>query len=431
MGAFEIARALGESHRLVQLYPPGHPARDEAIKELVASVWEAVEVRPVALNQRDGRLYEDATLISQSTTGTVELIAAMESHGIEKLTFRTGFRDLDANGISEVLGLRPSPDFDVLRELEARKVRAVLVSEFKDFSLHVMGERQRQRAADRKLYRDCLVALRDLTAALNGAEPVDGSMVQQVLSPLLARMKEDSAALPSLLTLPSHGDALVHHGVDVMLGALIMGHALGLDDRVLLELGRAGLLHDVGFTRAPDEHAEMRHPAAGALMLGALPDEGLTAMLAAYEHHIGADGSGEPNDAPDYRPHAFSRVVRVADRYDELVRPVEGRPMRPDQAVLQLLREAAAGSLDPAVTRLFVQTMGVLPVGSVVRFSDHTVGVVSAPGDCQLQPRVVIVLDTDGLELRPPQECDVGEDERMIVQVLDAAQVDIRPAEYV
>jgi hypothetical protein len=41
------------------------------------------------------------------------------------------------------------------------------------------------------------------------------------------------------------------------------------------------------------------------------------------------------------------------------------------------------------------------------------------------------VLDTDGLELRPPQELHLRQDEREIVEVIDAALMDIRPAEFV
>jgi HD-GYP domain-containing protein (c-di-GMP phosphodiesterase class II) len=83
-------------------------------------------------------------------------------------------------------------------------------------------------------------------------------------------------------------------------------------------------------------------------------------------------------------------MVAVADRYENLTKARETEPLTPDRAVAQLLREAGA-ALDPMFTRLFVQALGVFPVGCWVRLSDQTVGVVCDKGDDPLKPKVRVV----------------------------------------
>lgn len=428
MGALEIAAALATSRRAVRLYPREHPTHREAITELVTAVHGSVDIKPLSMNQRKGRLYEGSTIVAETTPATRALVEAMEVRRVESLTFHLGFAEVDAEGVSEVLSLRPSPDLEIHTELEARGVNAVSVSELEDESLLEAGERDRRRESDRAIYRRSLAALREISTALAGPDAVEPSLGPRAVGEVVARASEDARAVLALMTLSGHGDRLPYHEAAVMLGAVAIGRAAGLDDHALLALGQAALLHDTGLALGADDAS---HPVTGAQALGALPDESLTAMLAAYEHHMGTDGSGFPPSEEGHRLHPYTRAMRVADRYDELTRPADGRAMRPDEAVVQILREASGGPLDPVLARLFAQQIGVFPIGGVLRLADHSVGVVTAPGEDPLRPRVLLVLAADGSELRPPVEIDLREDERAIVEVLDAALVGLEPAEYV
>ena len=439
MGAVEIAAALAASRKAVRLYPPQHPAHREALTGLVDAVTEAVDVRPLVLNLREGRLYEGSDVLSEASPATHALAEAMEVRRVESLTFHMGFGETDGTGLSEVLSLRPSPDLSVLEELEGRDVRAVTVSELEDNTAREAEERDRRREADRALYRHALTALKDIAAALGDDEPVESVGAARTIALIIDRIAEEPEAMIALAMMTGHGEHWRFHAVGVMLFSLVLGRGIGLSDQELLSLGLAALLHDTGsFPRAAEDDAAGPAPApdpsdhsiVGAHSLGSLLDEDCFTMIVAYEHHMGVDGSGFPGRGAGYVTHPYSRITAVADRYYALVRPDEGQPARPDQAAAQLLRDAAGGPLDPGYARLFVEAVGAIPVGCVVRLSDHSVGIVRAPGEDPLQPQVRLVLASDGAELRPTADVDLVQDERALVEVLAAELLDLQPSDY-
>jgi len=112
----------------------------------------------------------------------------------------------------------------------------------------------------------------------------------------------------------------------------------------------------------------------------------------------------------------------VADRYENLV-GAEG--MTPDRAIVQVLRESAT-ILDPVFSRVFANALGVFPVGCLVRLSDHSVGVVSQPGEDPLAPIVRLAFDQRGNELAERPDLDLSLSDVRIVEVLEAEALNVR-----
>ncbi|MCE5203920.1 MAG: hypothetical protein LLG24_06905 [Actinomycetia bacterium] len=142
-----------------------------------------------------------------------------------------------------------------------------------------------------------------------------------------------------------------------------------------------------------EERARYLHPRVGADILSRLPDD-------------------------DYITHPYSRILAVADRYERLTAASpHGYGLTPDQAVIQLLRDVPS-LLDETFTRLLVRALGVFPIGCLVRMSDHSVGVVCAPGVRPMMPRVRIVYDASGLEVSPAREIDTQDADVTIVEII-------------
>lgn len=433
MGAVEIAASLAASRRAVRLYPPEHPTHREAVAALCQTVNESIDIRPLVLNLREGRLYEGSEVLTDTSPATRALAEAMEARRVESLTFHTGFTNVDAEGISSVLGLRPSPDLHVGEELEAAGVRAVTVSELEDHSSKQAEERDRQREADRAVFRRLVAALDNIRTALASGTPTDTTEAARSIVQFVERVEQDPHAMLAIALMAGHGERWRFHATGVAVTSLVLGHEMGLSDRQLLDLGIAAALHDIGSllsSEADPSAVEAAHPEVGARALARLTDEDCIAILVAYEHHMGVDGSGWPQRHADYAIHPFARIVAVADRYDNLVRPPEGVGLRPDEAISKLLHEASGGPLDPLITRLFARLIGVLPVGCVVRLSNHSVGVVCSARDDQLRPHLRMVLGADGTELHPVVDLDLRESELEIVEVLPARLLGLQPSDY-
>jgi len=125
--------------------------------------------------------------------------------------------------------------------------------------------------------------------------------------------------------------SLYNHSLNVCLmgvGLMLFLHKSKHDSLIM---GLAGLFHDLGLTRVPEdllyriepldpEEWEIikQHPSIGYQMLkeaSSMPSEVLQLVL---EHHENADGSGYPRGLPPGKQHPWTRIIRLVDAYDAL-----------------------------------------------------------------------------------------------------------------
>jgi HD-GYP domain-containing protein (c-di-GMP phosphodiesterase class II) len=429
--ANDLVAALAAARKATQFYPHEHPRYLDAIEGLVVATLACVDGGQFVLNAHQGRLYSGSEPLSEDSPGLASIIEAMEARRIESLTFLPGFSPSDARGLTDVLSLRPSPELDIRAELNSRDVNSVQVAEFIDEQAEEREERDRDRERDRAMYRRFMSVMRRMSERMQrGADP-DLSEVGGMVSEIMTRLMDNQAAVLGLATLKSHDEEDLNHSINVMIYALTIGAALDLPEEGFASLGVSALTHDIGkavFDKTPEEAERIRvlHPETGAEILSRLPTDDRAPMLVAYEHHMGIDASGWPDRCENYVAHPFSRMVSIADRYERLTKSEQ---LTPDRAVAQLLSESGT-RLDPIFTRLFVQALGVFPVGCWVRLSDHSVAVVSDRGEDAMKPHVRVVFDATGLELKDPQDIDLGCDERDIVEVVNERQISTPAAEH-
>jgi HD-GYP domain-containing protein (c-di-GMP phosphodiesterase class II) len=435
-GPIDLVAALSTARRAVQLYPPTHPSHREAIVLVVGAVHACCQGEGVfVLNVHEGRLYAGSQVIASDVPSLGALAQSLERHRIESLTFDPAFGEPDAVALAEVLNLRPAPDLEVAAQLAARGVTAVGVGALADGAQGEREERDRRREQDHALYRQLVSALRAVHQQTGGGGSPNLAQAQDLVGAIMSRLLEDNAAVLGMATLNARDDSALFHSINVMIYSLTLGLCMDLPEDGLLGLGIAALLHDVGKVAfdmqdpAQARAGELLHPRVGAEILSRLPGDDPTAMLVAYEHHMGADGSGHPERPRDYVTHPYSRIVAVADRYENLTKTSDGgEPLTPDRAVMRLLSESRR-VLDPLFTRLFVKALGVFPIGCVVRLSDQSVGVVRATTDDLLAPVVRVLYDDRGLEVSDPLDADLRTDNRTVVEVVDPASLSLQVAD--
>jgi HD-GYP domain-containing protein (c-di-GMP phosphodiesterase class II) len=174
---------------------------------------------------------------------------------------------------------------------------------------------------------------------------------------------------------------------------------------------------------------ELLHPQIGAEILQRISLDDPAPMLAAYEHHMNVDGTGFPERPADYIAHPYSRMISVANHYENLTNATSTRAaLTPDRAVLQVLRDAGS-VLDPFFARLFASALGVFPVGCLVRLSDQSVGVVERPTDNPMAPQVRLTFDASGAELDRPESVNLSEGDVRIVEVVAQESINIEASD--
>jgi len=434
--ATDVVMALGGARKAVQLYPPTHPAYIEAMQLLASSVVNATSEGTFALNLHLGRLYDGSVVIPEEAHGMESVAHALEEHRIESLSFDPGFTLDDALGLIDVLSVKPGPDLDVDAELEKRGVRHVIAAYLaKGDEEEGDGDGSAKHKQDRALHGRLVSAVRSLSDQLATGGTADLSQTTSLVEGLLDRMMEDQAAVIGLATIRSVDERALFHSLSVMIYTAALGLQIGLPEDGLLRLTAAALLHDIGKTafHTDDdmqiEIAETLHPRVGAEILQRLVLDDPSPMLVAYEHHMAPDGSGFPERPADYVAHPYSRMVAVANRFENLTHPANGAaPLTPDRAIVEVLREGGT-ALDPFFSRAFAGALGVFPIGSVVRLSDQTVGVVTRPGEDPLAPRIRLVFDEHGFELPERLEVDLASGDVRIVEVVPAEALNIDVSE--
>jgi hypothetical protein len=74
------------------------------------------------------------------------------------------------------------------------------------------------------------------------------------------------------------------------------------------------------------------------------------------------------------------------------------------------MRKLAGKSLDPELVLLLEQSLGVYPLGTMVRLSTMEVAIVTgSPEEGKSQPRAAVVFDRAGNPLPSPQSVDLSE----------------------
>jgi len=437
-GAARAVTAIAGTRRAVQLYPPAHPAYGEALEELEGSVRAAAGGGPLVLNVHQGRLYQDSTVLPDDVPGLGQVVEMLESLGLESVVFQPTFSAKDAVGLTEILAMRPSPELDVSAELAARGVRAVAVSLLaRTGDEGEVSERDMVREQHRSLLRRSMLSVHNSLAKASAHDAASIDEARTVARNLVDHLHKDAAQVLTIALAPGGEDAAQAHALRVMVYALLIGSRLGLPTEQMESLGAAALLHDIGKSAfdandpAQRERMIAEHPRTGAEMLQRLAAVDVAPLLVAYEHHMCADGSGLPARPQGYVAHPFSRMVGIADRYESLIHPPVGTAaMTPDRALVQVLREAGA-KLDPFLSRLFANAMGPLPVGCVLRLSDHSVAIVSRPGADPLAPVVRPIFDAHGLEVADAsaEDVDLSHSALRIVEVISPETLNIDVAE--
>ncbi len=216
---------------------------------------------------------------------------------------------------------------------------------------------------------------------------------------------------------PDYDSYTIGHSVRVGALAVVIGRKLGLEEHLLTELATAGLLHDLGKGRIPEEilfkpgslDADERrimesHPALGAQLLLASGEATEIMVSAAWGHHIRMDGGGYPRMPEWHSPGFAAAIIHVCDVFEALTaaRPYKD-PIAPLQAYAIMLKDE--GSYDPRILAALVEGLGLYPPGSAVLLTDGRRAVVTAVGDGLDRPRVRISHDSLGL----PVEGDHGE----------------------
>ncbi|WP_428425414.1 HD-GYP domain-containing protein [Methylibium sp.] len=281
--------------------------------------------------------------------------------------------------------------------------------------------RDEQLAQARKLIGRSREAVTSMFAEARLGRAMDVGQGRRLVEEIAGSVMSNPGTLLSLARLKTQDTYTYLHSVAVCALMVSLGRQLGLSDAQVREAGLAGLMHDLGKAVMPppvlnkpgrltdEEFAIMRtHPERGhALLLegGSAPPEVLDVCL---HHHEKVDGSGYPYQLAGDQISLLAKMAAVCDVYDAIT---SDRPYKMGWDPGESLRRMAQwkGHFDPLVFQAFVKTVGIYPVGSLVRLHSGSLAVVIQQNPASLlTPKVKVFFSTKSNQRIVPEEIDLG-----------------------
>ncbi|WP_170180153.1 HD-GYP domain-containing protein [Desulfoglaeba alkanexedens] len=184
-------------------------------------------------------------------------------------------------------------------------------------------------------------------------------------------LQRDSVTARMLYAVFSKDYQTYTHSVQVCLLGMAFAAYLGWDETETAELGKGGLLHDIGKIWIDDrillkpasltaqEFEKIKeHPKLGHDQLQGLAEVTESVLEIVLRHHESMDGNGYPEGLSGESIHPYARVAHIVDCFDALTtrRPYKSA-ISPFKA-LKLMQDQMMASFDAKFLYKFVQFLG-------------------------------------------------------------------------
>jgi len=306
---------------------------------------------------------------------------------------------------------------DVIKEVE-RELEFVASM---PFEMETNDSDEAALAQASALYRRSVPKIAALFGEARLGKAVDATACAALVDDISDSVLRNPGALISVARLKRRDEYTYMHSVAVCALMVSLGRQLGMQGDQLQKAGLAGMLHDLGKAVIPLDvlnkpgtltNAEFEvmksHAVRGHELLVEGGSVGPVALDVCLHHHEKVDGSGYPHGLAGERISLFAKMGAVCDVYDAItsVRPYKSG-WDPGEALRHMTQWK--GHFEPRVFRAFVQTVGIYPVGSLVRMQSGRLAVVMAQNPRSLLTPTVKVFFSTKSDMRiEPQVVDLA-----------------------
>lgn len=251
----------------------------------------------------------------------------------------------------------------------------------------------------------------------------DANMLVEEIGQSVTR---NPGAMLSLMRLKSKDDYTYLHSIGVCALMMSLGKQLGLDEKQLRSVGMAGLMLDIGKMMLSDallnkpgrltgEEMELvrDHPLRGWDILTRnhnVKNVDEIVLDVCLHHHERMDGQGYPERLPGEKISLYAKMGAVCDVYDALTSDRSfRRAWTPAEAIRKMAEWQQGGQFDQTVFHAFVKTVGIYPVGTLVKLKSGRLAVVQQQTEKSLlTPIVKVFFSTKVNEPVVPEVVDLS-----------------------
>lgn len=244
----------------------------------------------------------------------------------------------------------------------------------------LMPEVEPEEILSEETKRNLIRNMSETMDSIRSGKDFNSRSISLVIDDLLDDVMRNKEVLIQLNEIRTKDNAEFVHAMNVCMVSSLLGMGLHLNQTQLKELAIGALLHDIGkASEKPSKEGEppaKHHTWVGFEILRSKREFSLLIAHVALQHHEHVDGSGIPRQLSEDQIQLYSRIVAVANTFDNLLQQdYHGKKMMPHIACEKML--AMSGKeLDHEVVVQFMRAVSVYPNGVSVMLSTREAGVV-------------------------------------------------------
>jgi len=258
------------------------------------------------------------------------------------------------------------------------------------------------------LYEEASAYLSDVLNAVSSRKGFALEKGFEVIRKIVSVNHPQDPVLVTALHLDNWRQYVIHHPVNVSIFAIKIADHLGFNREKQVEIGMAGLLHDVGMAVVPDKilfkqgklsDSEIKifrqRPNFSSKILRTLGDKYAYLAECAVQVYERIDGSGYPRGLQANEMHEYAQLIGLLDMYESLIhtRPQRAR-YTPFAAVKEIINTSKK-HFQKEYLKALLSVFTAFPIHSYVRLNSDAIGkVIETYPDQPMRPKIQIIYDS-------------------------------------
>lgn len=369
----DFLTAVAQAISTMTLYEDGHPARERAVDRAYEQLLllQGEDPRPQYTFLGNEIVFQRRPLRElKSWNWGTRLSAA----GVQRLEILgpVGREELDAFLDEVLLRLtKGGVDTAEIRQMKATNIRYGAVG-MKGESAEGRGRGEKMATATLAYtLREEADTVRWLHQELQEKKDLHLIEAEAIVRSLSVAMHGDQVFLIPLLRLKQFDQYTTTHALNVSILTMALAEFIGLGPKEVRNFGIAGLLHDLGKVKIPEEILNKpgkltneerllmnSHTVEGARLILAAEEHLDLAAVVAYEHHVKLNGGGYPSFDFPRKCHQASDLVHVCDVFDALRTARPYRDAWAQERIISYIEKRSGAEFDADLAHAFVRMIG-------------------------------------------------------------------------
>lgn len=400
-------KGLLASIQVGKIYTCGHPRFDEYLDKTYSDLSDFLtEKSEMIIGIIGDELAFEREIFFDLSRQVKVVIDYLKSKGIERMAFYRGVtRDELRKFILFLMAPPQETKTGIDEQLAAQGIKNIIAGKIKTGA--VSQDQALKDSIDYLThYRDSVATVSQSMENIIDMQSVDAMELKFTIISIMENLVGRYVEFFKLAVVKEYDSSTFSHVLNVSILSMYFASRLGFARPDCVEIGIAGLFHDIGkvyisrkIIQKADkltdaEFSSVRsHTFLGAeILLKYVDTLGVLPVVVAFEHHLKYNLQGYPKIPFKQSIHIASQIISLCDVYDALTSRRSYKRDYPPELIYEIMQRERGGLFSPELLDKFFSIMGVWPIGTIVRLSGGDIAVVRSQNEVNPRaPNIEIV----------------------------------------